>query len=308
MKKTDREYWKQRALLREKVVHAETADTKKKIYKHYNDSMNDINDKIEEFYYRYAKENGITYLKAKEILTDKQYDKWEKSLKGYIEEIEQATNAETASALKAQLDARTYKSRISRLDALKGEIETRINVMYFKALNCMKESFSKVVSDTYMNSVNDLASRFKLNLNPIYLSSEVIEDILIYPWCGNHFSDRLWKNKETLIYNIRDILAKGVTQGTSLPQMAKQLSDKMRQSFKAAYNLVESETTHFFEEGSFRAYETAGIKKYQFIAEHELTVCKTCASLDNKIFYVSERKEGKNAPPMHNHCRCITSL
>ena len=213
-----------------------------------------------------------------------------------------------AAELKAKVDARAYQSRITRLEAVDTQIECAVNSLYFGALTVMNESFSKVFEKSFIGKSKDLAEHFDIDIGftKKYFNEKMVEDVISYPWCGNHFSDRLWKNKETLIFNLRDILSRGLQSGTSLPQMAKEMADKTGQSFTAAYNLVESETTHFHEEANFRAYEAAGIEQYQFWSEHELTVCGTCAALDMKVFDVKDRKEGVNAPPMHNHCRCIT--
>lgn len=188
------------------------------------------------------------------------------------------------------------------------QIEGAVNALYFSALNEMNKGFSKVIEDSFMGKAEDLVERFEIDMDfaEKYFSEKMIEDVISYPWCGNHFSDRLWKNKENLIFNLRDVLSKGLKSGAGLPQMAKEMADRTGQSFKAAYNLVESETTHFHEEANFRAYEAAGIEKYQFWSEHELTVCSICAALDMKVFDVKDRQEGTNALPMHNHCRCIT--
>ncbi len=307
-RKTSDNYWINRALKREKEAYLTGNELNKKLFEFYENVSNDIRKQINDFYYRYASENGLTFDEAMRELNKSEYKEWKKSLDEYVREYETETDPKRAAELKAIVDARAYQSRITRLEAVSTQIDGAVNGLYFGAVKAMNKDLAEVFKKSFIGKAADLAEHFDIDMGftKKYFSEKMIEDVISYPWCGNHFSDRLWKNKENLIFNLRDILSRGLKGGTSLPQMAKEMADKTGQSFTAAYNLVESETTHFHEEANFRAYEAAGIEQYQFWSEHELSVCSTCAGLDMQVFDVKDRKEGINAPPMHNHCRCIT--
>ena len=307
-RKTSNNYWINRALKREKEAYLTGNELNKKMFEFYENASNDIRKQINDFYSRYASENGLTFDEAMIELNKSEYREWKKSLDEYVREYETEADPIRAAELKARVDARAYRSRITRLEAVSTQIEGAVNGLYFGAVTAMSNDFAKVFEKSFMGKAEDLAERFDIDIGfaQKYFNEKMVKDVISYPWCGNHFSDRLWKNKENLIFNLRDILSRGLQSGTGLPQMAKEMADKTGQSFKAAYNLVESETTHFHEEANFRAYEAAGIEQYQFWSEHELLVCGECAALDMKVFNVKDRKEGVNAPPMHNHCRCVT--
>ena len=53
-------------------------------------------------------------------------------------------------------------------------------------------------------------------------------------------------------------------------------------------------------------YKSAGIDRYQILVAHNDKTCEECRKMDNKIFYVSEAKQGINFPPFHSGCRCTT--
>ena len=55
-----------------------------------------------------------------------------------------------------------------------------------------------------------------------------------------------------------------------------------------------------------KSYEAARIEKYRYLATLDLRTSKICASLDGKLFLVSEQYPGKNCPPMHPWCRSTT--
>ncbi len=332
--KTSNDYWINRALKREQESYLMGQELNKALLEKYRGSSSEIRKQITDFYTRYANENGLTYDDAVKIINRDEYREFKKSLDEYVKEYTTETDPRRAAILKAKVDAMAYRSRITRLEAVNTQIECTIDKLYLESVNELNKGFEKVFKNSFKGKMLDIVDRFKssvvgafkgitkmfkgpkdtekffkgkeINFSEKFIDDKIVKDVISYPWCGNHFSDRLWKNKENLIFNMRDILSRGLLQGTSLPQMAKEMAEKTGQSYKTAYNLVETETTHFHEEANFRAYEAAGIEKYQFWSEHELSVCSTCADLDMKVFDVKDRKEGINAPPIHPRCRCVT--
>ena len=318
-RKTSNDYWINRALKREQESYLMGQELNKALLEKYRGASSEIRKLITDFYIRYAKENHLTYDEAVRIINQDEYKEFKKSLDEYVQEYTSESNPKKAAILKAKVDAMAYRSRITRLEAVNTQIECTIDKLYLESVNELNKGFEKVFKNSFKDKMLDILERLKgpkdieelftstgIGFTEKFIDDKIVKDVISYPWCGNHFSDRLWKNKENLIFNMRDILSRGLLQGTSLPQMANELAEKTGQSYKAAYNLVESETTHFHEEANFRAYEAAGIEKYQFWSEHEMSTCSECASLDMQVFDVKDRKEGINAPPMHNHCRCIT--
>lgn len=120
------------------------------------------------------------------------------------------------------------------------------------------------------------------------------------------FSDRLWQNKQALLFNTREVLTQGLIQGKSVNVMSSALAAKMGQSYKNAERLVRTETAHIHAESDRAAYKEAGVEQYEFMATLEVRTCDVCGSLDGKHFKVSEAKVGVNYPPIHPNCRCTT--
>ena len=57
--------------------------------------------------------------------------------------------------------------------------------------------------------------------------------------------------------------------------------------------LVRTEVNHFANEAEMLSYEELDIEKYRFIATLDKRTCKHCAKLDNKVFFVKDRKPRK---------------
>lgn len=73
-----------------------------------------------------------------------------------------------------------------------------------------------------------------------------------------------------------------------------------------ARRLVRTESCFLNGELNAMAYEECEIEKYRYLATLDLRTSEICRSLDGKIFPLSERKAGKNYPPMHPWCRSTT--
>ena len=100
----------------------------------------------------------------------------------------------------------------------------------------------------YYKKLYDIQSRVGFFHEIAKLDESVVEDVLSYPWSGAMFSDRLWQNKQALLFHVRETITQGVMQGKSIPTMSKELSARMGQSYKAAERLIRTETTYFHGE------------------------------------------------------------
>lgn len=138
------------------------------------------------------------------------------------------------------------------------------------------------------------------------LDEDVVENVLSYPWSGAMFSDRLWQNKQALLFHIRETITQGVMQGKSVAEVSKTLSSRRASPTKPAERLVRTETAHFHGEADKAAYKAAGVDEYEYVATLDSRTCETCAALDGKHFKVKDAQAGVNYPPMHPNDRCTT--
>lgn len=78
-------------------------------------------------------------------------------------------------------------------------------------------------------------------------------------------------------------------------------------SSRNIHRLVITEIRHADEQARLKFYDDSGIEKYQYLATLESRTCDECAHLDERVFYVKDKVEGKNYPLMHPYCRCTTT-
>lgn len=303
---TNREYWVKRALLRENESYLKGAALSAKIFKEYEAAAKEIRGKIDIFYSKYSRKYGLTYEQAVRLLNKHEMQEWKANLGEYVKRIAEIKDPRIKALLTSELDALSVNSSITRLEALLGQIDMILNDLFDKGVSQMQEEFGDAFIEGYYKKSYDLQSRAGFFNEIAKIDVKAVEDIISYPWSGAMFSDRLWRNKQALIFNSKEIITQGIIQGKSISEMSSSLSAKMGQSYKNAERLIRTETARIHSESDLAAYKEAGVEEYEFMATLEYRTCEICRSLDGKHFKLSEAQEGINYPLMHPGCRCTT--
>ena len=76
--------------------------------------------------------------------------------------------------------------------------------------------------------------------------------------------------------------------------------------YRDAERLVCTETSYIANQAHLQAYKDAWIEQYRFKTVLNSRTCKFCALLDGQVFNVADAQVGKNYPPIHPNCRCVT--
>lgn len=299
-------YWTERALKRAEEAYLHDAALTVKLFQEYESAAKAIKREISAFYSKYAGKYGLTYDQAVRLLNRKEFQEWKASLAEYVDYIATIQDPKVKALLTAQLDTLSANSSISRLEALQGQIDLILNDLFDKGVAQMKNQFGDDFVEGYYKKCYDLQSRAGFFNEIAKIDYATIENVVSYPWSGAMFSDRLWQNKQALLFNTREVLTQGLIQGKSVNVMSSALAARMGQSYKNAERLVRTETAHIHAESDRAAYKEAGVEQYEFMATLEVRTCDVCGSLDGKHFKVSEAKSGVNYPPIHPNCRCTT--
>ena len=272
----NKEYWTERALERENEAYLRGVDLTGKMFREYEIAAKEIRLQINDFYAKYAGKYGLTYEQAVKLLTQGEYREWKADLAEYMAKIAQEQDPHIKAMLTAQLDALSTNSQLSRLEALLGQIDMKLNELFEQGVAQMKAEFGEAFREGYYKKIYDLQSRAGFVNEIARISEDMVEKVLTYPWSGAMFSDRLWQNKQALLFHLRETITQGVMQGKSIAAMSKELSAKMGQSYKAAERLIRTETSHFHGEADKAAYEAAGIEEYEYVATLD---ARTCAAV-----------------------------
>ncbi|KEI89323.1 hypothetical protein N493_07380 [Clostridium botulinum B2 433] len=165
--------------------------------------------------------------------------------------------------------------------------------------------FDKNLEDNYKRTNIEIAKELskedfiKIDFNLI--DKKAVEKAMIYPWSGTDYSTRIWRNKGKLVNCLSDTLTKGLVEGKTYNEMAKDISKIMITSKDNALTLVRTETSHIINSATIDRYkESEAVAKVQIWTAIDERRCSQCGFCHGKIY------DFDKAPmlPFHANCRC----
>lgn len=140
------------------------------------------------------------------------------------------------------------------------------------------------------------------------LNRKAIEKVILYPWSGDDFSNRLWSNKQLLISNLRQSLVRGFVQGQSIDKMTQSLLQNIETAEKNARRVIRTESAHVMNQAAMDSYEALELEKVTWITREDERTCDICGPLNNKVMTMERgmlRYDGELiSNPAHPNCRC----
>ena len=297
-KKID-EYWTERALQQEQNAQIVADRYMAQIGQSLADYKHQLVSEIEKFYARYAIDNKMTHVEAKQYLTDKERREFKHVTLERFREI--ALNPDTPTPL---LDALGYRHRISRKEALLAEIERLTAELYGKPEG-IHDKVTEALSDVYIkgkiHQAKNLA-HFGIIEKPI-LGVDAVKHKMASNWSGKTFSTNVWGHEEATYKAISDVLNKGLTGGWSIDRMARALSERTGVAYHRADTLVRTETTFYNNLATLDTIKELGGDHYEIVAVLDSRTSEICQSENHKVYSVKEYEPGRTAPPFHVRCR-----
>jgi SPP1 gp7 family putative phage head morphogenesis protein len=138
------------------------------------------------------------------------------------------------------------------------------------------------------------------------LNTNIIDELIKYPFNGLNFSDRIWRQKGDLIYKLREAMTTSFIQGKNPKELAESFAKVFQTKEYEAYRLLHTETTFMAEQATLQVYKDDGIEQYEFVATLDLRTSEICQEHDGKVYDVDKAVAGVNMPPLHPFCRSTT--
>lgn len=298
MKMSNQKYWEERQALNYSNNEKEIIKFHKELKDSFEQSKKEIQKVINEFYVRYADNNGLSFTKAQELLSKEEIGE----LKDFINQVYATMGTKDINVIN-----KSIKARVTRYEALQKQLEAIINVLYeidYKDNGI--EKFKEIYQNSYYNTLYniDIFNGFHSEFSIVDLKD--IENLIEYPFNGASYSDRLWKQKDHMILKLKENLTTMLVQG----KHPKTLSSDFAKIFKVkeyeAYRLLHTEGSFIIEQGTLAAYKEDGVEEYQILATLDMKTSDICREQDNKIYKIDEYVTGSTAPPFHYFCRTTT--
>lgn len=301
-------YWEKRSTELMKRLEKGTENTINSLADAYEQATKSINKVITRMFKNYAKDSGLDKKTLTQLLSKKETEQYYKNLLEVINN--NITNESIKKKLLAKYNAPAYAYRISRYQALQENIDIELKKLANIEQQITEIRYIDTIKEGYYHNIYDIQKGTGLGFSFAQIDNRTINLILNENWTNDaNFSQRIWKNNEKLGDYIRTNLTADTMSGKSIAKISKELSEYMNVGLYNATTLVRTEVNHFANEAEMLAYEELDIEKYRFIATLDQITCKHCAELDNKVFYVKNRKARKklstNTPErqMYNNSR-----
>ncbi|MGL5569623.1 MAG: minor capsid protein [Cetobacterium sp.] len=300
--KSNAKYWEDREVQVLKGQMKDLNKLEKMLKKEYDKALKEINASIAQLFIRYMEQNELSYSEASKLLSSKEYKEWKYDLNTYIKLIEDTGDPQVL----LELNTLAMKSRISRLEELFYQVDKQVNNLYNEFHKEISTFLENSVKDSYYQSIYSVHKYLGYGSAFGLLDTDIVEDILKYPWCGKNFSSTIWDNRDKLKKVLRSELTQMIIQGKGAKDVAKSFAAKMGTDFKNAQRVINTEHSYIMNEASFKSYKETGVEKYQFLATLDDKTSKICQKYDLEIIDLEKKKIGENFPPLHVNCRSTT--
>lgn len=299
------DYWERRSTELMQRLEKGTEKTINTLIQAYEQATKDINKEIRNIFKNYAKDSGLNKKTLIQFLNKKESETHYKNLLDVINN--NITDESIKKKLLAKYNAPAYAYRISRYEALQQNIDIQLKKLAGIEQQITEIRYVDTIKEGYYHTVFDIQKGTGLGFSFAQIDNRTINLLLNENWIDNaNFSQRIWDNSEKLGEYLRTQLTATSMSGKSINKIAQELSEYMNVGLYNATRLVRTEVNHFANEAEMLAYEELDIEKYKFIATLDNRTCGKCASLDNKVFKVKDKKAGSNCPPIHANDRCTT--
>lgn len=271
----------------------------------YNNAVKELDREIYKVFKTFQYGEEITESEAEELINAEAQRRISKELQA---ELERTDDPSIKAELTRRIHATAYGARISRLEAVKQNVFIYFTKLAIDEIAKTKTLYNTVVEEAYYRTIHDFGYGVNMGVNFSLLPSRAIDEIVSAKWHGASFSSRVWSNTKETAEQAQEIIAEGLLSRKSYNQMANELAEVTQNSKYNATRLVRTQCNHYLNAGEFRAYEELGIEQYLYLATLDHKTCRRCQPLDGRIFNTKDKREGVNAPTIHPHCRCTTTI
>ena len=295
------EYWKKRAEEIADLEYSKVEEYRTKMQLEYKDALKSIQRDIEVFYARFAQNNDISLLEAKKLLNSDELEEFKMDLAEFRRMSKQANPDWEKELVNVSL-----KTRISRLEALQIRIRNAIEQLYTNQQGEGTELLKDTYEDTYYRNIYNIQSGTSIGVDFARPDNTALDKVINEKWLGSNYSDRLWKDKISLLTELQTNLAQAFIRGDSIDKTTKTVAGRLGTDFNKTRTLINTESAYIAQKATFDGYKATGVEQYQIVATLDLHTSKLCRSLDLKIFNLSDKEIGVTAPPFHPNCRTTT--
>ena len=303
------EYWKKRATELEKALNKKGIASNKEIEQVFDKAEKEIQDKIDLWYLKLAKNNNLDMVGAKQLLKANELKEFKWDVDTYIK-------YGTAIAISAywlkELKNASTKVHISNLEAIKLHTQQSIEKAFAKEKTIVSNMVKDVYKDSYgitmFNTQFNVKTAFKVDK----ASDDIMQNIIEKVWAsdGKNFSGRIWDKKTNMVNSLHQeltrILIAGASPDEAIANMSKYVNTAVKSAKSRAGTLIMTEQAYYGQEAQKEVYKDLDVEKVEIIATLDNRTSNICQTMDGKLVEMKDVEVGVTVPPFHPNCRSTT--
>ena len=301
-------YWADRFTAEENRINELSKEQVKEAKRQYDIALKNTNQKIYEFYAKYAKDNNISMYEAKQRFNKKELKEFKMSLSEYVRKG-QSLNIDPDDAIIKELKNVSLRVHIERLEALKMEIKAEIDLLSKTMENNLDKHLREVYRDSYYRSAYSIQKGLDKFSNIEKLNPELLESLVYKPWTkdNTNWSKRIWGNDGKLVNTLHTNLTQNIITGKPLKEVINTIAERFNVEKNIASRLIMTESAAYHSKAKERCMKDLGCEKYEVIATLDDRTSSICRSMDGKVFDMKDYQVGVTASPFHANCRTVTA-
>ena len=301
-------YWIDRFTAEENRINELSKEQVKEAKRQYDIALKNTNQKIYEFYAKYAKDNNISMYEAKQRFNKKELKEFKMSLSEYIRKGK-SLNISSDNSIIKELKNVSSRVHIERLEALKMEIKAEIDLLAKTMENNLDRHLREVYKDTYYRSAYSIQKGLNKFSNIEKINPELLESLVYKPWTkdNTNWSKRIWGNDGKLVNTLHTNLTQNIITGKPLKEVIDTIAERFNVEKNIASRLIMTESAAYHSKAKERCMKDLGCEKYEVIATLDDRTSSICRSMDSKVFDMKDYQVGVTAPPFHVNCRTVTA-
>ncbi|MFR4251214.1 MAG: minor capsid protein [Christensenellales bacterium] len=286
------DYWRKREEEALKHYIKQEAEYDKEIKRIYQNQLDEIQKEIEAFYGKYAKAENITLAEAKKRVGQLDIAAYERKAAKYVKDKD--------FSARANEEMRLYNltMKVNRLEMLKANIGLELIAGHEELDKFMGGILRGRTEEELKRQAGILGKSVRNNAQ----KANAIPNASFH---NATFSDRIWMYQDAMKADLSKLLQSGLIQGKNPRVLARELQKNFNVSTANAERLMRTELARVQTEAQKQSFIRNGFEEYEFIANSGC--CDVCQGMNGKHFKVKDMMPGKNAAPMHPHCRCSTA-
>ena len=305
MGKRSSAYWKKRFLEIEKASNAYGLDTFRQIEPAFDKAQREIQNQIESWYGRYAKNNIVTMQEARRQLSTKELKEFRWDVKEYIK---YGKENDLNQMWMKELENASARVHINRLEALKIKTQQAAEIAFGNQTDCIDAMARKVFTEDYYHTIYEIQKGFGIGWEIGQIDSRKLETLISKPWAadGKNFSERIWKQRSELVSELHTQLTRTCILGKAPDDAINAISKKFNTTKNQAGRLVMTEQAYFHSVAQQKAFNDLDVEEFEIVATLDSNTSEICQEMDGKHFPMKDYQPGVTAPPFHVWCRSVT--